>query len=383
MRTDIETQIRLRREQLQDLKRELNELEQQRRAVRNNVEKCKQAIVRHGRQERDLQLETQRAEDEVERLQEDLDKDDAEDGRLEVLKAHLEQQQEVKRVNEGSYQDAVVALDGIKEKLKEGRAALASMDERIHELEAAAKKAESETLKMSRKRTTALGEKNAAMERIEDGKRDKQSLERQREELEERVKVYIDGASGICARVNIDAGETYKSLETKFEKLGTDLQKFDRNMGASRDEIGRQAQTAIDEYKNALGSIRELETLSQKLKETLVNRRERWEKFRAYIVSRAKTQFTYLLSERSFRGRLITSHKQKLLDLQVSMFWFAKMLTILMEIRWSLTLPGMAVDVVQELCPEERSRSHKYACCCLYGRQWAPLYVVSMSCKHS
>lgn len=55
----------------------------------------------------------------------------------------------------------------------------------------------------------------------------------------------------------------------------------------------------------------------QIFKDTLDNRKKRWEIFRAHISSRAKAQFTYLLSERSFRGRLLTNHKEKLLDLQV------------------------------------------------------------------
>ncbi|KAF7590168.1 Structural maintenance of chromosomes protein 6 [Aspergillus hancockii] len=51
--------------------------------------------------------------------------------------------------------------------------------------------------------------------------------------------------------------------------------------------------------------------------ETLKHRKKRWEIFRSHISSRAKAQFTYLLSERSFRGRLLTDHEGKLLDLQV------------------------------------------------------------------
>jgi hypothetical protein len=57
--------------------------------------------------------------------------------------------------------------------------------------------------------------------------------------------------------------------------------------------------------------------LSQYLKDTLNSRKKRWEIFRSHISSRAKAQFTYLLSERSFRGRLLTDHVGKLLDLQV------------------------------------------------------------------
>jgi hypothetical protein len=59
--------------------------------------------------------------------------------------------------------------------------------------------------------------------------------------------------------------------------------------------------------------------IRQILKDTLGNRKKRWEIFRSHISSRAKAQFTYLLSERSFRGRLLTDHVNKLLDLQVGL----------------------------------------------------------------
>jgi len=56
---------------------------------------------------------------------------------------------------------------------------------------------------------------------------------------------------------------------------------------------------------------------SKIFKDTLDNRKKRWEIFRSHISSRAKAQFTYLLSERSFRGRLLANHTDKVLDLQV------------------------------------------------------------------
>lgn len=56
----------------------------------------------------------------------------------------------------------------------------------------------------------------------------------------------------------------------------------------------------------------------QTLKASLVNRQERWKSFRAHITSRAKLQFGYLLSERSYRGRLLADHSNKLLDIQVA-----------------------------------------------------------------
>lgn len=59
------------------------------------------------------------------------------------------------------------------------------------------------------------------------------------------------------------------------------------------------------------------------LGDTLNNRRTRWQQFRGHISARAKMQFTYLLSERSFRGKLLTNHERKLLDLQVLAQWLS------------------------------------------------------------
>ena len=54
------------------------------------------------------------------------------------------------------------------------------------------------------------------------------------------------------------------------------------------------------------------------LKFALIERQNRWRKFRKYISARARAQFTYLLSERSFRGALKTDHRRRTLDLQVN-----------------------------------------------------------------
>ena len=56
---------------------------------------------------------------------------------------------------------------------------------------------------------------------------------------------------------------------------------------------------------------------SQAIKEALTERNHRWKMFRKYISFRARFQFSYLLSERQFRGRVIMDHKGKQLDIKV------------------------------------------------------------------
>lgn len=56
---------------------------------------------------------------------------------------------------------------------------------------------------------------------------------------------------------------------------------------------------------------------SQSLKTTLSNRHYRWKMFRKYITYRARFTFSYLLSERQFRGRVLLCHSAKELDINV------------------------------------------------------------------
>jgi chromosome segregation ATPase len=88
-------------------------------------------------------------------------------------------------------------------------------------------------------------------------------------------------------------------------------------MGGTRNEIAAEVAKADRDYQQASDQVHEFQSLAQALKDTLKHRKDRWRVFRSHISSRAKAQFTYLLSERSFRGRLLADHDNKLLDLQV------------------------------------------------------------------
>ena len=55
----------------------------------------------------------------------------------------------------------------------------------------------------------------------------------------------------------------------------------------------------------------------QSLKQSLENRKARWERFRTLIVGRASYHFKYLLSERNFRGALRVDHNARMLDISI------------------------------------------------------------------
>jgi structural maintenance of chromosomes protein 6 len=317
MMTDIEAQVRLRQDALDQAKRELNDLEARHRSDREKLERAKQAIVRHKRRTGELKIAYQTADDKVEELNGAISEDSVENGKLQVLQAALEEAEEGKSLHEGSFQDAVIAYDAKREQLNAARAELQALDDRITELQVISKKAEAEAQKLSKKRATALGEKNAAIGRIDDARQDRASLDRKKQELDVKIENWIGQATEVSHRVNIDPGETEVSLRMKYEKFDKDYKQYQRQVGATREEIAAQAARTEAAYRGALHQIRDLEKLAYSLKASLIERRERWKKFRSFIASRAKAQFTYYLSERSFRGKLITDHKQKLLELSV------------------------------------------------------------------
>jgi chromosome segregation ATPase len=317
MMTDIEAQARLRQEALDQAKRELNELEARQRSDREKLERAKQAIVRHKRRTGELKIAYQTADDKVEELYGAISEDSVENGKLQVLQAALKEAEEGKSLHEGSFQDAVIAYDTKRDQLNAARAELQALDDRITELQATSKKAEAEAQRLSKKRATALGEKNAAIGRIEDARQDRASLDRKKQELDTKIENWIGQATEVSARVNIDPGETEVSIRKKYEKLDKDYKRYQQQVGATREEIAAEAARTEAAYRGALHQIRDLEKLGYSLKASLIERRERWKKFRSFIASRAKAQFTYYLSERSFRGKLITDHRQKLLELSV------------------------------------------------------------------
>ncbi|KAJ6115128.1 hypothetical protein N7486_000906 [Penicillium sp. IBT 16267x] len=318
MKSDAASQISAQEEVIQDLRRQLNDLKQEHQSARSYVQSCKQALTRHERTENELKVAMQRMEDESEALRDALEKENAEeDGRLDSLQVALQEAEADKELNEGSFTDARIAMEKQVQRLKEARQELAAQTNEVNVLKENARVAESERSVVSNKRLEILSEKNAAIARIQKQREDRDKIHAKKEELVERVLSYIEKASLVSARVSVDEGETAESLDHRLHRLQNDLKRFNQQLGASREEIAAEAGRAEAAYLQAMKQIEEHTAIAQQLKNTLHDRKKRWEIFRSHISSRAKAQFTYLLSERSFRGRLLTDHNKKLLDLQV------------------------------------------------------------------
>ncbi|KAJ5639846.1 uncharacterized protein N7484_007708 [Penicillium longicatenatum] len=318
MKSDAASQISAQEEVVQDLKHQLNDLKREYQTALSFVQTCERALTRHERTEHELKVAMQRMEDESEALRDALDKENAEeDGRIDSLQVALQEAKTDLAVQEGSFKDAQEAMKNQMQIMRETMREMGRQTTEVEVLTENARVAESERSVVSNKRQEILSEKNAAIARIQKQKEDRDKIHAKREELVERVLSYIEKASMVSARVSVGEGDTAEGLDYKLHKLQNDLKHHNQHLGASRDEVAAEARRTEATYLQAIKQNEELTAIAQTLKNTLHDRKKRWEIFRSHISSRAKAQFTYLLSERSFRGRLLTDHNKKLLDLQV------------------------------------------------------------------
>ena len=317
MRTDIEQSIRRQSEAVEESKAQLNQLENEFFNTRQQHLKAQQALTKHGQDGRDLQVAVQTAVDQVEELRDAIKEDNVEGGKLEVLREALKEAEEHKAQHVSSYQDSVTLLDERKQVLRATTQKLSDLDERVANLQATANDTQVIAQKAGKKRAYALGEKNAAIARIDDAKSDRGSIERKLDELNHDIDNWIEQARAVSERVNIPAGTTYDALNKKYTRLGKDYAAFEKDLGGSKEQIAARAVECSDAYNRAQQEMKDMEKLLDKLLESLSERKSRWKLFRSLISHRIKIQFMYMLSERGFRGQVVMDHKKKMMELQV------------------------------------------------------------------
>lgn len=215
------------RETLQRLKLELDNLERQRREKQTSLKACEQAVIRHRRESSSLRIFVQTAQNIVEELQDALDRDAIEKGRLEALEYGLSEAKDEATTYEGSYEDSVVALDKARESMRDSKQKMSALDARIAEVDGKVLKAENKANKASLQREGALRLKNAAIESTEKAVQKKAAKESQRAEKVGIVAQFTEQAMEICPRVVVDIGESGESIEKKLEKLSTDLVRYE------------------------------------------------------------------------------------------------------------------------------------------------------------
>lgn len=218
----------MQKDVLADLRRNLSDQEQSLRSARSSLEGCKQARVRHDRRSSELRIAVQKAEDLIDEITEALDKESVEDGRIDVLQTTLEEAEEEKRLNEGSLQDGIEAMDAMMEGLKAIKHELSAKEAEVYTMNEELRLAQNEAQMSMENRRRSIREKNAVIERISDSKKGRTRIQQRLEEIAARILDFSEKASLVSPRVAIAEGETAASLDKKLDRLHTDLRRYNQ-----------------------------------------------------------------------------------------------------------------------------------------------------------
>lgn len=305
------------KEAVSRLKADLFQAEQRKQALGNQCNEASKAIHRHGRDGTTLREKEQRASELVADIKEQLEQLRPTDGQLDALKEQVtEEEQQVSHYRsqmeevKASQEETALQNRDNKRAMDEAQA---NVDSRQTEIDAAEERARKYT--GGKQRT--LREKNEYAERVKDAEENKTREENGVGELEKALDEFTRDATKVSERVPVVCGETYSSLDKKNARLMQELTRHERALGAPIEVLAQRAKQARDECKQAERDFESAERLRHVLSNALISRRTRWKKFRQAISIRARSSFGQLLTERSFRGRMIIDHATKQLELSV------------------------------------------------------------------
>jgi chromosome segregation ATPase len=236
---------------------------------------------------------------------------------MDQYREELETAEEKSELFSNQYQDCVTAKDRINEQQRETRDQQSAIDADMKVIEKKKEKAGARLQALHNAREDSLKEKNLALQWVKESEQRREAKLAERAEQLEHVTEFTAEATKICERVPVEAGVSSAMLNQRHVKMTEQLARAQREQGGSEEELKQRELETKEAYEKIFDTLEQLSDLTQTLKHSLVNRRERWEKFREFISIRAKTSFTYLLSERQFRGTLLINHLQKALDIQV------------------------------------------------------------------
>ncbi|KAL9102289.1 MAG: hypothetical protein Q9163_002558 [Psora crenata] len=262
MKTDIEYQISVQRQVVDKLNSELSGLDRHQQEKRDYLVQCERAIVSHKERRETKRYVSQEAQNLVEEMQDALDADAIEEGRLDTLKAQLAEAEEDKLTYEGSYGEVVLAKDAIFEAMRKTRERMAELDKKMKDCEEKIRKAEDNSDQRLIEQRAAMQEKNAAIESADEEKEEKAKRLESIQGQTELVEDFRHKANEICIRVSIERGETQASLTRKFKKLQRDLEIAEKKIG-DRSAIVWNSYQAKEALHRAHEEVESIERLAQ------------------------------------------------------------------------------------------------------------------------
>jgi chromosome segregation ATPase len=269
------------------------------------------------RQVSSLRVKRDELDEQISKIRDEFDEATPQNGKIETLEAELEKKQQDQEVAHSQYQEYEAEKQRKGEENLELKRDLGKMNANI----ATVKKKVEDLFKgltsLQQKTQDKLYAKNERDTSVRSAEQNREMQEQICQQDKAGLDHIVEQAEAVCPRVRVPPNATYETLEAKFKKIKRDLEHTQDQAGGSEEQLKEREQKAKAEYEERVETHKQHHDLTILIKTTLMERRVRWKKFRDCIALKACSSFTFLLSERQFRGGLTFRHDTKELDIHV------------------------------------------------------------------
>ncbi|RFU73119.1 hypothetical protein TARUN_9134 [Trichoderma arundinaceum] len=318
MRSDSAQRLLVQKENLRQLGLEVKDLMSEERQARQQRDECESDLASQQNTVKDLEKDHRRIQAEIQRISLDLDAFEGVDGRLVALR----EEREAKRTEEEQlglqYGNLRLEKRDLSQKAEEAKARLDAEKEVRKDHQSRVAKADDKVKKHEAMRKIAVAQKNAAFERLDIEKAERRRAETKRDQKVAEVADFIQQAQQASPdRVHIPEDETYESLEIKYQRVCEQLAQREARQGATDQQIYDRAIEARARHEDVMKKTRDVDETISSLKQAIEHRLHLWRQFQRQISARIRIQFSYLLSERGFRGKIDLDHRARRVNIQI------------------------------------------------------------------
>ncbi|KAJ4164127.1 hypothetical protein LMH87_005812 [Akanthomyces muscarius] len=318
MQSDSGRQLAVQKENLKQLEIELRELDSEERLAQQALHKAKAELELHRRKQKQLENELRRAQADVEQISTEMDAFEGADDRLVTLRADLELKHKEEEQLGSQYGNMKLVKVDLNKKAEAAKKDLEEVRREAETFSERVQKADMKIQSTESMRRIAVARKNAAYEQADIERAERRRAETRRDQKADEVADFTSQALVVAPdRVHIPEGDTYQSIEKKYQKIGDQLTLREQRLGATDQQIYDRATEAKTRYETVVEETDSLDRMIDSLKGAITQRLFLWRQFQRQISARIRIQFNYLLSERGFRGKIDLRHKERKVVLHI------------------------------------------------------------------
>ncbi|PWN49183.1 P-loop containing nucleoside triphosphate hydrolase protein [Violaceomyces palustris] len=251
--------------------------------------------------------------EEIARVEEDMHEDEpANVAALEEAKKESEEELEKLRQK---FQEIQERKKGVIEERKPLEVEMDELKRQLDTFDEAREGLRQELEKTTQARVKQMASKTHWEPRIKVLEDELRAAEREEAELEQEVEEWTAQAQEYCDRVETERSAEY--LEKEIDRLEEAMKRADRECGVSLEVAAQEVQTKNKAVADARADFDHTKACRDLMHKSLKARLAKWHLFRRFIALRAKSNFTYNLSNRGYTGELNFNHDSQRLSLSV------------------------------------------------------------------